>query len=44
VIIKAVGEKTLAHQAGLQVGDIITQFAGQDVQSSADLKLALFYT
>jgi aminopeptidase N len=44
VIIKAVGEKTLAYQAGLKVGDIITQFAGQDVQSSADLKLALFYT
>lgn len=43
VIIKAVGEKTLAYQAGLKVGDVITQFAGQDVQSSADLKLALFY-
>jgi uncharacterized iron-regulated protein len=44
VIIKSVGKETLAHQVGLQVGDIITQFAGQKIQSAADLKLALFYT
>ena len=44
VIVKVVGEETPAHQIGLQVGDVITQFAGQEIQSSADLKLALFYT
>ncbi|NJO15794.1 MAG: PDZ domain-containing protein [Thioploca sp.] len=44
VIVKAVGEETPAHQIGLQAGDVITQFAGQEIQSSADLKLALFYT
>jgi uncharacterized iron-regulated protein len=44
VIIKMVAKETLAHQLGLQVGDIITQFAEQEIQSVADLKLALFYT
>ena len=43
VVIKSVGKASLANQVGLQVGDIITQFAGQELQSSADLKLALFY-
>ncbi|RKZ80377.1 MAG: hypothetical protein DRR19_23695 [Candidatus Parabeggiatoa sp. nov. 1] len=44
VVIKNVSEKTPAEKAGLQVGDIITQLAGQEIHALVDLKWVLFYT
>ncbi len=44
VVIKNVSEKTPAKKAGLQVGDIITQLAGQEIHALVDLKWVLFYT
>jgi uncharacterized iron-regulated protein len=42
VIIVGVSNKTPAQKAGLKKKDVITQLAGQKIQSIADLKLVLF--
>jgi uncharacterized iron-regulated protein len=44
LVIRGVGDKSPAMKAGLQKGDIIKQFAGQPIESLADLKVALLYS
>jgi predicted metalloprotease with PDZ domain len=44
LVVRGVSDKSPAMKAGLLKGDIIKQFAGQPIESLADLKLALFYS
>ncbi len=43
VIITTIGDNTPAKKANLQIADIITHLAGQEIHDLADLKLVLFY-
>lgn len=42
--VMGVGHKSPAKKAGLQAGDVIRMLAGQSITTTADLKLALFYS
>ena len=42
--VMGVSHKSPAKKAGLQAGDVIRMLGGQSITTSADLKLALFYS
>jgi len=42
VVVMSVGDDTHAQKAGLQVGDIITRLAGQEIRALVDLKWVLY--